>query len=324
MAKPFTYVRRSAQEMEKRASQQAGDFQGFIKDEYRTYTVRKGDNSIRILPPTWENPEHYALDVWTHYGVGPDRASVICLYKMGKGACPVCEARQRLEASNADEQEIQDLKPSKRAVVWIIDRKDEDQGPVLWPMPWTLDRDIAKVSKDRETGELYLIDHPDEGYDVYFEKVGEGIGTKYAAPQLARRPSSIDPSYLEYIVECPIPDTLRWRTYDEVKALFSGGGGGATTGRGDSPRGGADGRAETARDVERAEKGFSQNRDERRADPPPAETQSRRRPLNEPPREERRADPPPREERREEAPPAADGKSRAAQLRERWANRGNG
>jgi hypothetical protein len=218
----FRYQARSDEDWERRASQQGGGFQGYISDEYRLYMVKKGENAVRILPPTWDGAKHYGMDVYTHFGVGPDKATVLCPLKMAEQPCPVCEARMLAE-KRGDEDLVKELRASKRVLVWVIDRKDEDKGPVVWGMPWTLDRDITKVSRDRTTGKFYFVDHHEEGFDVYFDKDGEGIATKYTGVQLARRATSVDPNWLEYVQAHPLPETLLVRDYDEIKQLFEGG-----------------------------------------------------------------------------------------------------
>jgi len=217
----FTYQPRTDEDWEKRTSQQGGGFQGYISDEYRTYSLKKGDNAVRILPPTWEGARHYGMDIHVHFSVGPDKASVLCPYRMAEQPCPLCEIRARAE-KQGDEDLAKELRPSKRVLVWVIDRKDEDKGPVVWGMPWTLDRDISKVSRDRTTGKFYFVDHPDEGFDIYFDREGEGIGTKYTGVQLARRATSVDEHWIEYVQEHPLPETLLVRDYNEIKELYEG------------------------------------------------------------------------------------------------------
>lgn len=216
----FVYRRRSEESVEKRASGESGDFKGFILNDYSMFSPKKGNNWIRILPPTWDDADHYGLDLHVHYGVGPERALVLCWSHKGV-ACPICEAQNRAQRAG-DEELAKELKASQRLLVWVLDRNEKEKGPLLWAMPWTIDRDICKISKDKQTGELYAIDHPDEGYNVSFDKDGEGLKTKYSGFQLDRRSSSVDPVHLEYISNHPLPGTLLERTYQEVKLLFEG------------------------------------------------------------------------------------------------------
>jgi hypothetical protein len=227
----FAFKRRSAESVEARANQQGGNFEGFVLDEYKTFVPKNGDNAVRILPrDASEGADHYGEDVWVHYNIGPDKATIICPQKMANESCPVCEQRQRAER-RGDEEAVKELRVVRRVLAWVIDKKNEDNGPLIWGMPWTVDRDIAKACRDRETGAFYFIDDPEEGYDVYFDRSGNPPQIDYTAFQLARRPTSVDPRILDFISTHPLLGTLRIRDYAEIQRLFSGGGdnGGAPT-----------------------------------------------------------------------------------------------
>lgn len=218
----FKYKIRSPELLEKRANAQGGDFQGIIRDEYKTFVPAKGDNHIRFLPPTWENPEHYGLDVWAHYNIGPDHASILCLNRMRNNRCPICEARVRAERAGDDEL-AKELSARKRVLVWMLDRKDESKGPMIWSMAQTLDRDFVKLCRDKTTGEIYYIDHPEQGYNVSFERTGEKLATRYGGLQIARRASSVDQDVLDYVEAEPLTGTLVWLSYEEIKEIYEGG-----------------------------------------------------------------------------------------------------
>lgn len=230
MARKFTYrvnpndpasVERYAKTQAKRAARQGGNFQGFVKDDYKLFRPAKGDNYIRILPPTWEDADHYAIDVWSHYNVGPESATVLCLAKMKGKPCPLCEAR--LKANRADDEELaKELAPRQQSLVWLVNMKAKDDGPMIWAMGWTVEREFAKLSRDKESGASLLLDDPDEGYNIGFEREGERDRTRYGGFQVGRRASSIDDEWLNYVTEHPLPDCLVWRDYDEIQALFEG------------------------------------------------------------------------------------------------------
>jgi len=340
----FKYQPRSEEDWEKRANQRGGGFQGYILDDYRMYTLKKGENAIRLLPPTWEGGRHYGYDIHVHFSIGPDKASVLCPYRMAEMPCPICEARARAE-KQGDEDGAKELRPSQRVLVWLIDRKDEDKGPVLWGMPWTVDREITKVSRDRMTNKFYEIDNPEAGYDVYFDREGEGMLTKYTGVQLARRATSIEQDWMDYVVAHPLPDTLLVRDYDEIKALYEGslpaeeketppprplarGANGADRPDDDRPRGtrprlepgrkGATGLGPRFGSISRDTAEPQNDLPTRAGDEPPPE---------EPPPEEEEADAPrrpaPPAPAREPAPAQASGTaSKAASLRERFARKG--
>lgn len=226
----FQYKARDPQQWEKRSKQSGSQYEGFALDQYKTFSLKK-DNWIRILPPTWDEARHYGMDIWVHFGVGPSNGTVLCLYKMQGKPCPVCEAHARAEA-RGDEKATSELKPTRRVLVWLIDRQTDKPGeevgkenPMLWAMPWTVDREISTICKDRTTGELFMIDHPESGYDVTFTREGEkGVNVKYVGFRLSSRATAIDPKFLDYIAQNDLKKTLNWRTYDEVKSILEGAG----------------------------------------------------------------------------------------------------
>ncbi len=356
----FKYVPPTVEQITKRInSGGATGYDNFLKADFETFTPAKGDNWIRILPPTWENPEHWAIFIFAHYGLGPDRGSALCLEKMGKGPCPVCEYRKKM-VGKIDDDELKELKWRAQSLAWILDRDNENEGPKLWAMSvGKCDEPITKLAIDRESGELVDFRHPYDGYDVYFTRTGEGLKTQYSGFTLARRMSSVKDKWLDFIADHPLPDTLLWRSYEEVQALFEG-----TTSRKnederkrdrEEPRGrsGRDDRDERARyeddrpeprgraargdDDDRGGRGRVRDEEPRgrareREEEPPRRSRDE---AEEPPRRERARDdePPARERERptEDAPrrsreqlddaPSTSGRSRADELRERFSNK---
>jgi hypothetical protein len=230
---PFKYRARKTEDVDKRATQKGNDYAGALVDGVKAYKKRDGENWIRILPPTWtienfpefcneEGPNHYGIDVWLHEYFGPGNSTAICNLKMAfEKSCALCIARMQAEDSG-DEEEAKQLKPRKKVLIALVDMKDEAAGDQFWLMPWGLDRDIAVISKDRRTGEIYLIDDPDYGYGVFFDVTGKDIATKYVGASLERKPSAITDAQLNYIIEHPLPTVLQKRTNAELQALYRG------------------------------------------------------------------------------------------------------
>lgn len=229
MAKKFKYTRRSAKSVEARAHQGASSRDGFIKNEFKMFSPKAGDNVLRILPPTWENADHYGFDVYVNYGVGPDNAAYASLSKMLAQADPIAEERDRA-LSAGDEEYAKSLRPSKRVLFWVIDRTKEEEGPMLWASPWTVDRDLSLLCRDKRTGEILYVDDPYDGYDIEFTKTGTGMTTKYEGLLISRRSSplnadeAVQDKWLEYISENPLPETILYYDYDYIKRVFEGGG----------------------------------------------------------------------------------------------------
>lgn len=218
----YQYQARSAEDVDERAEMGGKDYDKLLKPGVKIFKVRDGENTVRFLPPTWKDAKHFGLDVYVHYGVGPDRGTYLCINKHGAGGCPVCEERDSVRGeSKADEQYIKDLEAKRRVLVYLVDREDERAGEQAWFMPWTLDKDISKSTKDRQSGEVLPIDHPEDGYDVMFDKSGAKRNTKYDGVQLARRSSPLGKrEWLENAMDNPLPSMLKVYDADHIAKVF--------------------------------------------------------------------------------------------------------
>jgi hypothetical protein len=230
----FQYRGRGAEQVQRRASQQGGSRDSYFTQDVKFFSAAAGSNRLRILPPTWGDdqnpPQHYGYDIYLHYGIGPDDASYLCHDKMKGviGVCPICIERATAEAQG--EKDYADtLKPGKRVAVYLINRDKSQEGPLVWSMPWTLDREVSAGSIDKSTGEVFLVDDPEAGYDVHFDRNGTGTTTKYTGVQVARRPSPLhdDPNianqWLDHIAEHPLPNVLVFHDPEHIKKVFGGG-----------------------------------------------------------------------------------------------------
>lgn len=223
----FQYRPRTAEEMRQRANRPTGSRDSFFNQGVEFFTPKAGDNTVRILPPTWDDARHYGVDIFIHYGIGADESAYLCLDKMRAEPCPLCEERAR--ASAAGEEELADaLRPRSRVAVWVIDRTQEGKGPLVWNMPATLDKDISNVCVDKQTQDVYAVDDPNEGYDVSFKREGMDQRTKYTGVQVARRTSplsedaDIAQKWLDFIAGHPLPTVLQYRDYDTIRAAYAG------------------------------------------------------------------------------------------------------
>jgi hypothetical protein len=209
------------------ASKRTSTFDAMVKpDGPRYFKARNGDNTIRILPPTWEGARHYSFEVWIHNEIGPDNQSYLCLDKGLKQTCPLCE--ERYNASQADAEK---LRPRPRNYIYLIDRYTEDAGPLLWAISNTSDKEILSQSLIKRTQQSLPIAHLTNGYDIEFSREGAGIKTRYNGFRVLREASkaSENPDRLEewinYIDEHPIPDVLQYYPASHIKEVFHGRGG---------------------------------------------------------------------------------------------------
>ncbi len=227
----FEYVRRSREDVLAVANASNSEFDSFLKSNYRKYKVRDGKNMIRILPPTWESPHHYGYPIWINYEIGADRQAYLSLAKMKGERDPIAEAY--LEADREGNDKLaKALRATRRVAMWVIDRQAEEEGPLFWAAPSTVDKDIATLSSDEDTTECLMIDDPADGYDVRFYKEGQGKeGTKYPAAKiklLGPTPLHSDmdqdkaQAWLQFVKENPIPACLNYYSYDHISRVFNG------------------------------------------------------------------------------------------------------
>jgi hypothetical protein len=223
----YTYTERAEETYKQRTYNRDSSKESFFKPGFKFFQPKDGNNRVRILPPTWQNPDHYGIDIHMHYKIGGSNSSYLCLNKMKNTSCPICEALAKPEMKN-DKENSDAIGIKKKVLVWCIDRADEATGPKLWAMPTSLDRAFVIQSADDITGEILRIDHPDKGYDVSFDKSGKEIKTKYEGEKIARHatPLSSDKkladTWIDFIVDNPLPSVLQHFDYDHVKAVFNG------------------------------------------------------------------------------------------------------
>jgi hypothetical protein len=216
----YKYKARSDEAIKKRATQTGGRYDTPFVNGVETYRVNQGDNAFRILPATWDEYDHYGYDIFVHSYVGSNSSTYLCLRKMGKAkTCPICEAAEEA-ASAGDKEAEKELRVTHRVAMWVIDRQKESEGPKLYSMPWSQDRDIAALCMVKKgKGKSLLIDHPDAGFDVLIQRSGTKFNTRYFGLAIDRESTPISDDqrqqdkWIEYIQDNPIPDILKF--YDE-------------------------------------------------------------------------------------------------------------
>lgn len=226
----FVYKPAKPEDIQKRAERQGGNFDSIFKQGFDTFTPVEGDNLIRILPGTWEGHDHFGMTAFVHQYIGPDTQSYLCLRKMLNKPCPVCEGQEEAKRERDDELAKQ-LSPSERVLYWILNRDARDYAaytPILYNVSWTADKDITGLCRDSRTTKILYVDHPDEGYDLSFRRVGKQLKTRYSQWAFARDRSPIaeDPNIqdeiLTYIVDNPLDSILQYFTYDHIAKSLNG------------------------------------------------------------------------------------------------------
>lgn len=227
--KKFEYKKRDDESVKRRAVQGMSFMEGYIKGEFKTLVLKDGIHNLRFLPPTWKDATHYGYEVWLHREIGADKNIYLCLEKMKGENCPICEERVEAE-KDGDIEYVKKLRPQRRVLIWVIDRKEENEGPKILSCPPTLDINFCKLSVDNKTNEVLWIDDPDEGYDVEFERIppkGKDGFPSYTGEKIDRHPCPLSSredkagEWLEYIVKNPLPSVLIYYPYEHIKKIFS-------------------------------------------------------------------------------------------------------
>lgn len=231
---------RTSESIARKAKESGGAYDSYLPSEVPFFKAKEGENQVRIMPSTWDPKgkwgDGWDIGIHVHYNVGPDNAAYLCLAKMKDEACPVCEARREA----ADKEESDKLRPSFRHLAWVIDRKNEKEGPLVWSLPVGVFKEINLRSVDRKSGAPVLIDHPDKGYDVIFDRQGVKLNTDYSGVEIDRDPSYLHDNeetqgrWLDYVQENSLPDILVFYDYEHIEKALNGGssGGGSRDDRG--------------------------------------------------------------------------------------------
>ncbi len=231
MAKPtrrFNYVERDPKLAKERANRRSGDFDSIYKEGVKIFKPREGKNTIRILPPSWDSAAHYGYDTHVNYSIGIDDQAYLSLSAMKNEPDPLAEARKQAE-KQGNKKLADSLRPSHRIAFYLIDRMAEEEGVQLWAAPFGVDKSFLNIAIDEDSGEIMMVDHPDDGNDIRFYKEGTGLTTKYPADKmrvLKASPLHEDPKqadeWLDFATNNPIPDMLNFYSYEHIASVFEG------------------------------------------------------------------------------------------------------
>lgn len=232
----FGYQKRTVSDIENKIIESSSSYKSYFIQKYKEFKPKDGENYIRILPPLgFVFPKHitphYGISLYLHFLMTSPKATVICPKRTTdfkpshiEDRCPICDDVARLFASGqAEKVKTLRLKAQKKTLVWVLDFKNTAEAtPLLFGIASTLDLGFIKLCKDRSTGEIYNLDDPDFGFNIYFDKTKEFGGTKYVGEAKDSRPSAVDASHLEFVLANPLPSVLLWRGYDELHSLYGG------------------------------------------------------------------------------------------------------
>lgn len=225
----FIYKERTADQIKRRADNAGGRFDSIFKSGFDPYRPKAGESAIRILPPTWDNHEHFGYDIWVHKYVGPDESNYLCLMKMKSKPCAWCDAAK--DAKDAgDTDEYKKLSAKSDVIYWVIDRDDDTPHPQLWHVSGMADGEISDLGRSKRSGKTYYLDHPDQGWDILVDKKGAKLRTRYtykrdadAGPIPISAKQKKQDEILQFILENPLPSVLKYYDNAYLEKLVGGG-----------------------------------------------------------------------------------------------------
>jgi len=195
-----------------------------VKLDFMPYEVtskrhpdRNVEDEIAIPGSLW-----YKLPFKIHRNIGVDNDKVVCLTSIGK-ACPVCEKRAELIRQEADKEDTDGLKQSKRNLYCVIplDSKKHDAEPHIMDMSQYLcQEEINNTLEEDEEFEVF----PDleEGLTMKCRFDESNIGKNKFAELGKVTPVERKEQYTEDILD-DIPnldEVLNILTYKELEAKF--------------------------------------------------------------------------------------------------------
>ena len=151
----------------------------------------------------------YSVDIWVHRGIGPAEGSYVCLSRMLKKACPICEFQKQMkEQEEFDEDAVKKLSPTRRIIynVWVHDStKEEEKGvQLLDASHWLFEKELAELAKLPKGGGFVEYTDPDIGKIISFRRSGKGaLSTKYSAFRFLERDQPISDTILNstFVIE---------------------------------------------------------------------------------------------------------------------------
>jgi hypothetical protein len=180
----------------------------------------------RHHPRVEEGRTAYNLDIWVHRGVGATEDAYVCPLKNYGNPCPICEDYQVKKNDPEIDDDVLDGMKAKRRVVYNVvvrdSKKEQREGVKLWEVAhWFVERHIATISRDEESGETIAPADPDEGKTLAFTKEGSGPrSTSFIGHRFVNRAESLTDELLEsaYILD----ELIAIPSYEDLSAAHFG------------------------------------------------------------------------------------------------------
>lgn len=141
------------------------------------FNPKTGRNVVRILPEVGDM-EYFYQPVGKHQLPGDKQVHCPSFTSEGELPCPVCEIVDQLyKAGDKGSKNLADqLRVRKKFWMNVIDRNNEDAGPLIFPAGPVIFGAISTIIADPDYGDIMDVE---TGIDLVIERSGEGLSTEY-------------------------------------------------------------------------------------------------------------------------------------------------
>ena len=208
-----------------------------VDGDVNFFSPIEGKNRINIIPYTIKTKNHplvkrgefevgdqdYVMDVFTHRGVGPSEATVICLKSTFGKPCPICE-QSALLRKQGKEKEASELKPSRRVFYNIQDMKEPDKLKVFEASHYLFEKELIDEARDDEEGGFVDFADPIDGKEIKFRASDVQKGSikykEFKSFSFEDRDDPIPDELLESAIS--FDEIMNVPTYEEVEKILFG------------------------------------------------------------------------------------------------------
>ena len=197
----------------------------------------EGKNRINIIPYTIKTKNHplvkrgefevgekdYVMDIFTHRGVGPSEATVLCLKSTFGKPCPICE-QSALLRKQGKEKEANELKPSRRVFYNVQDMKEPDKLKVFETSHYLFEKELIDEARDDDEGGFVDFADPVDGKEIKFRasevQKGQMKYKEFKSFAFENRDEEISDELLESAIS--FDEIMNVPTYEEVEKILFG------------------------------------------------------------------------------------------------------
>ena len=197
--------------------------------KFQRWMPKIGDHLFNIVPyivgdndpKQKEGSVAYFMELFVHYGVGPNEGAYICPTRNYNKPCPICEHQKDLRIKGAPDEEIKALYPKRRVMYNVVccdSVEEENKGVQVWEVShFHSEKHFSELARKPKGGGFIPFTDPDSGKMIFFNKVSlmEVTGHKFIDRDEPLSDEVLEGAYtLDELIH--VPD------YDEIYEAYYG------------------------------------------------------------------------------------------------------